>query len=168
MKSTCKMVHKQDVHIEVVLRPTSHISPSRVSAWLEKRLSSAVSVFQNGPLPPSCYAATGDGDGDGDGDKDDTALHISSSILRITVVDLLPNTSVSFWQTQLHIHAYAEYDTAPDKDFLDCEGDADSLPAFEQWDLPNTGLQGLWESIVVDPHIKAKLLGYCDTSECMR
>jgi len=84
------MVNKQAVHVEVVLRPTSHVSPSLVSRWLEKRLSSGVSVFQNGPLSSSCYATA----------ATDIAEQqsISSSILRVTVVDLLPNTSVSFWQ----------------------------------------------------------------------
>ena len=84
------MVNKQNVHIEAVLLPTSHVSAALVSHWLEKRLSSGVSVFQNGSLPPACYAST----------ATDTAEHqsISSSILRVSVVDLLPNTAVSFWR----------------------------------------------------------------------
>ena len=39
-----------------------------------------------------------------------------------------------------------------------------SLPACEQWELPNKYLEGLWESIVVPDSIKNQLLGYCDTS----
>jgi hypothetical protein len=87
------MVTKQAVHVEVVLHPTSHVSPSLVSQWLEKRLSSGVSVFQNGSLPSSCYATA----------VTDTAEHqiISSSILKVVVVDLLPSTSVSFWQVRV-------------------------------------------------------------------
>ena len=48
-------------------------------------------------------------------------------------------------------------DTEPDKDFLDGE---DDLPAFEQWELPNTGLQGLWESVETEEGSKARMLGY--------
>jgi hypothetical protein len=39
-----------------------------------------------------------------------------------------------------------------------------SLPACEQWELPNKYLDGLWESIVAPPHIKNQMIGYCDTS----
>eukprot|EP00606_Chrysophyceae_sp_TOSAG23-5_P000284 GSChrysophyteH2.ASY1.ANO1.696.1 assembled CDS len=52
-------------------------------------------------------------------------------------------------------------DTEPDKDFLDGE---DDLPAFEQWELPNTGLQGLWDSVETEEGSKARMLGYADTS----
>jgi len=153
------MVNKQAVHIEVVLRPTAHASPALFSSWLKKRLSFAVSVFRNGPLPQSSYTAPAAGAGDNSTAEEQ---QMSSSILRVAVVDLPPNSSVSFWMADLQIHAYVEIDTEPDQDFLDSDGEG--LPAFEQWDLPHAGLEGLWESIVVDPRVKARLLAYLDTS----
>jgi hypothetical protein len=49
-----------------------------------------------------------------------------------------------------------------------CEGDSNSsssdAPSVEVWDLPNAQLVDLWDSIIIDPTIKSRLLGYCDSS----
>ena len=88
----------------------------------------------------------------------------ASSIKSVTVVDLYPqDLQVSFWQAELNIHVYREIDIEPEHDILEAE-EGDDVPAFEQWRLPHKSLQGLWESIEVSADVKARLLGYCDTS----
>lgn len=77
------------------------------------------------------------------------------------IVSELRVPRVSFWQADIYYTVYKLLDQEPEKDFLDGEDDA---AAFEQWELPNKHLQGIWNSIVVDKDIKRKLIGYCDSS----
>ena len=44
------------------------------------------------------------------------------------------------------------------------ESEGESLPACEQWELPNIYLHNLWDSIIIDNTIKNKLLSYCSSS----
>ncbi len=59
------------------------------------------------------------------------------------------------------MHAYVLSEQEPEKDYIEGE---ESLPACEQWELPNAHLDGLWESIITPSNIKQQMLGYCDTS----
>ena len=72
----------------------------------------------------------------------------------IQVCDLNENQSVSFWQAQVLIYIFLLNDTLPEKDYLDgIEGGEEgggTTTAYEQWELPNKHLYGLWESIVIE------------------
>ncbi len=86
---------------------------------------------------------------------------LNSIVDLVTVCDLLEGKRVSFWQSQLCIHAFRLSDQGPESDFLDGE---EELSAAEQWELPNSLLVGLWDSIVIDTVIKNRLLSYCSSS----
>lgn len=73
----------------------------------------------------------------------------------------LENQEVSYWNADILIHCYKLVDAGPEKDFLDGEED---LPACDQWELPNTLLANLWNTIVCDGDIKRTLLGYASTA----
>ena len=138
-------VHKVVVHIEVAVSPSVTLSLQKVRQWLLGHLSGTISVFKNGTLDAAYY-------------EDEEHMNY---VVKAEVVDLVHGQEVSFWQADLHIHCFRLCAAEPDKDFLDGEED---LPAFEQWELPNVGLQGLWDSIITEPSTKSRLLGYCDSS----
>jgi len=134
------------VHIEAALQPQCQATLAQARALVSQYLSTNVSLYRNGPVELGQL---------------ESGEHISFYVSAIAVVDLQPHQSVSFWQAELCIHCFRMCDTEPDKDFLDGE---DDLPAFEQWELPNSGLCGLWESVEAEEGVKARMLGYADTS----
>eukprot|EP00605_Chrysophyceae_sp_TOSAG23-4_P002239 GSChrysophyteH1.ASY1.ANO1.2483.1 assembled CDS len=135
------MNKKIPVHIECVVEDHCSLSSHEVRDLLLEDLKTNVSLFKGGNLEI----------------KADLQQHLYS----VCVVDLPSTCSVSFWQADLRIHVFRLCDTEPDKDFLDGE---DDLPAFEQWELPNTRLTGLWDSVVTEDGIKERMLGYAETS----
>ena len=135
------MNEKIAVHIECVLEDHCSLSSHEVRDLLLEDLKTNVSLFRGGYLEV----------------KADLQHYVSS----VCVVDLPCTSSVSFWQADLRIHVFRLCDTEPDKDFLDGE---DDLPAFEQWELPNRRLTGLWDSVVTEDGIKERMLGYAETS----
>jgi hypothetical protein len=84
-----------------------------------------------------------------------------TAIIRATFDDTIPIKGIPIMEVDLLVHIFHLSDALPEKDFLD--GD-EEIPACEQWELPNVLLDGLWDSIIVDPTIKNRLLGYCNTS----
>lgn len=139
------VMEKKIVHIEVLLKDLSAIvNVDTLKTSVVSYLRTSQSVFRNEvmSLPNSDLLPEG-------------------SVIR--VVDLPPLESVSYWQADFVVHVCSLMNTEPEKDFLDGE---DDLPAFEQYELPNVCLDGLWDSIVVDYAIKQQLLGYCSTSLC--
>jgi hypothetical protein len=94
----------------------------------------------------------------GNVDMDSSMESIAS---KISVVDLPPGKCVSFWQAELCLHPYRLSMQGPENDFLEGE---EELPAAEQWELPNSLLNNLWGSIVIDNAVKARLLSYCSSS----
>jgi hypothetical protein len=129
------------VHIECGLKATCTIETDVIRHTLLEHLTTNVSLFKNGFLEVS------------------SALSTYVDFAR--VVDLPPSIAVSFWQADLLIHVFRMTTTEPDKDYLDGE---DDLPAFEQWELPNQGLDGLWDSVIAEDGVKERMLGYADTS----
>jgi predicted permease len=80
----------------------------------------------------------------------------------ICINDLDINQKVSSWQAELSIHPFRLEESDPDFEYL--EGESTDLPAAEQLELPNLHLKGLWESIIIDSHIKQLLIDYACTS----
>lgn len=68
---------------------------------------------------------------------------------------------VSFCEAELLLHVFKLLDTLPEKEFV--EGSEDSAGCLHT-ELPSRSLHGLWEAIVVEPHVKESLLGYCFSS----
>jgi len=135
---------KIPVHVEVQLSSSCSLSGEAVGALVAEYLKNNIPVFRNGYI-----------------DIID-AQTLSGCVDFVLVSDLKPlDAAVSFWQADLAIHPYRLLDSEPEKDYLEGE---EGLPACEQWELPNKHLAGLWDSIVLDDAIKARLLGYCGSS----
>ena len=83
---------------------------------------------------------------------------IGEVIERMSITDVGPSRSVPFWDAELFLHVYKLIDGSAEKDYLD--GD-DDLAACLQTELPSRELHGLWDSIIVEDHIKRTLCGYC-------
>ena len=127
------MNKKQQVHVEVQLRDSCQVEPLEIRDRLFACLSDQCSLFKNGVI-----------DLFGEG-ADQEVQALGKCIEKICVVDLPQDMVVSFWQAEMHIHVFRMSEDEPEKDFLDGE---DESPAFEQWELPNKHLEGLWDSIV--------------------
>ncbi len=95
-------------------------------------------------------------------------INIKNLVESLRICDLDEEQSVSFWQADICIYLIVLNDSLPEKDYLDdIDGGTSSsstTTAYEQWELPNKHLHGLWESIVVECDVKKRLLGYCSTS----
>ncbi len=131
---------KVPVHVEVHIKSSCVLTQSEIVGLVAERLKSKCPVFQNGIVQFEDLSEYVDG---------------------VTVCDVGEGKRISFWQSQLCIHAFRLSDQGPESDFLDGE---EELSAAEQWELPNSLLTGLWDSIVVDSVIKNRLLSYCSSS----
>ena len=65
-------------------------------------------------------------------------------------------------QAELCLHPYRLSEQGPENDLI--QGEGESLPACEQWELPNMLLHNLWDNIIVDNAMKNRLLSYCSSS----
>ncbi len=131
---------KIPVHVEVEIRSNCALSSNEIIHMVLENLKIKCPVFQNG----------------------DVSLEdLNEYVSRVSVCDLCDGKRVSFWQSQLCIHAFRMSDQGPESDFLDGE---EELSAAEQCELPNCLLAGLWESIVVESVVKNRLLSYCSSS----
>ena len=138
------------VNVEVALAVDFKfpISDDDIRTIVIKFLSNSCPVFRNGLIPII---------------KEVSGASLSEMIESIRVTDL--SQPVSFWQADVIIHLVTYNDNEPEKDFLEgIEGEESSTSAYEQWELPNRSLSGLWESIIVEESIKKNLIGYCNTS----
>ena len=139
------------VHIEAVLRPECTLPDEDIRCMVDEEIKSKSSVFSNGPIAI------------------DSQERLNSVVSSLEVVDLAPGRRVSFWQAQVCLHVFRLSEQPPESDYLEMDdqqggGSGEQLPASEQWELPNALLHGLWDSIVVDPAVKSRLLSYCSTS----
>jgi pachytene checkpoint protein 2 len=91
-----------------------------------------------------------------------SSADVEQYIRSVTICDIGVEKSVSIWGAEVLVHIFAYSSTEPEKEYL--EGEEDDVHACESWDLPNALLKGLWDSIIVEDHIKHSLLGYCNTS----
>lgn len=140
---------KIPVHVEAVIRSEAAQTaqnPAEIRAFILESLSRTCPVFKNGPVPL-------------ESSTDDTVLEALESI---RICDMNVGQAVSFWQAEVIIHLVTLVDSLPEKDVLDSS--QDGVTAYEQWELPNRFLSGLWNSIVVDDAIRSNLLGYCSSS----
>lgn len=131
---------KIPVHIEAEIKSTCNLPQVDIVRVIAEKMKQKCPVFQNG------------------------AVHVDDLrdiVEDLTVCDLSDGKRVSSWQAQLCIHAFRLSDQGPESDFLDGE---EELSAAEQWELPNSMLSGLWDSIVIDSVIKNRLLSYCSSS----
>jgi pachytene checkpoint protein 2 len=70
--------------------------------------------------------------------------------------------TVSFWQADLCVHVFSLSEEEPEADQLespDGDGGEDSSPCT-QWVLPRRDFNGLWDSLVLEPGIKDRLLNF--------
>jgi len=139
------MSGKQVVHIEAQITPTCAAKAGVVRDLVAAFVKAQVPLFRNGRLDVS----------------DDAAL--SACVDFVAVTDIRPAyAEITFLFADVKIHAYRLLDSEPEKDYI--EGEEEQLPACEQWELPNKHLAGLWDSLVLDDHIKHRLMGYVETS----
>jgi len=131
------------VQIEIEIKSSSYLEKNEIMQLAQDYLQKYHSVLINGEISLL-----------------HSPLSIKSNIEHLIVSEIrVPR--VSFWQADIYYTVYKLLDQEPEKDFLDGEEDT---AAFEQWELPNKHLQGIWNSIVVDKELKRKLTGYCDSS----
>jgi len=139
------MSGKQVVHIEAQICSTCTSRVDFVRDLVAAFVKAQVPLFRNGRIDVS----------------DDAAL--SACVDFVAVTDIRPAyAEITFIFADVKIHAYRLLDSEPEKDYL--EGEEEQLPACEQWELPNKNLAGLWDSLVLDDHIKHRLMGYVETS----
>lgn len=133
---------KVPLHIEVEMTPESLISHDSVETALRHKFKKSFPIFREGPIliPP------------------DDPLH--NDIVRVMICDL-GGQEVPFWKAELLFYIYRNIEGDPEKDYLEGE---EELPACDQWELPNQALSRLWESIVVEDHIKTDILGYATSA----
>lgn len=132
------------VQIEVEIKSSSYLEKNDIMKLTQEYLEKCHSVLINGEISLLHAPST-----------------IKSNIEHIIISFETRIQRVSFWQADIYYTIYKLLDQEPEKDFLDGEEDT---AAFEQWELPNKHLQGIWNSIVVDKDLKRKLIGYCDSS----
>jgi len=134
---------KLPVHIEVEQTKRCSLSKEEVSKVVAKYLSEHCPLFSNGIINHT----------------------LTEVVKSMEVCDLQPNQTVSFWQADLRIYVYRLKEQGPESDYFDDgNDDSEALPIAEQYELPNITLKGLWNSIVIDEHIKTKLVNYATTS----
>lgn len=136
MSSNCKI----PVHVEVCIRQDCPRKSNDIALVVKGWLAKKCPIFQAGAL--------------------NLDQEVSSLVQSITV-DLLPGKCVSFWQAEVCVHPYRLSLQGPENDFIEGE---EELPAAEQWELPNSLLVNLWDSIVIESNIKMRLLSYCSSS----
>ena len=67
----------------------------------------------------------------------------------------------SFWEADLKVHTFQLSQEGP---YEEATEDDESSTAFTSWELPNTHLVGLWESLLFDSDVKNHLLEFAATS----
>ncbi|KAK9827303.1 hypothetical protein WJX81_002617 [Elliptochloris bilobata] len=67
-----------------------------------------------------------------------------------------------FWQLELCIYVYQLSEEEPAEGEEGTEGDG--VPSFQEWALPAAEFAGLWDSLVYDTDVKARLLRYAMTA----
>jgi pachytene checkpoint protein 2 len=133
---------KIPVHLEVSIKRSSSISYSSASQRVSEALQDQCLIYQNGYI--------------------NVPINLADFVDYICINDLDINQRVSSWQSELSIHPFRLEESDPDFEYL--EGESTDLPAAEQLELPNLHLKGLWESIIIDSHIKQLLIDYACTS----
>jgi hypothetical protein len=133
---------KIPIHVEVAVKSSSGLSLVQLRDTLATKLSENCSVFQNGNLPI----------------PDEFSQHIDAIVVR----DMGYNVAVSFWQAEVCLHLYRLVEQGAESDFL--AGEEEEHCAAIQWELPNAALHGFWDSIIVNPMVKQRLLSYCSSS----
>jgi hypothetical protein len=120
-----------------------------VEALISDRLEQHVCLFEDGPVLA---------------DHDD----IRGIVESLEVCDLGPGVTVSFWQAVVQLHVLRLLDSEPQPEYLDMggEGDGDTaVAASMHWELPCRALAShLWDSVIVDSHVKQQLLGYSSSA----
>jgi hypothetical protein len=81
-------------------------------------------------------------------------IHPPVVVSRSAAEDVLP---LPFWRARLTVTVYQLCTDGPSSEVPDDEdggGDAGAIANYTQWELPNVGFEGLWESLVYDAPIK--------------
>lgn len=138
---------KIPVHVEVHLKANCMCPKSDVVKRIKDALPSMCPIFANGPVRF-----------ENDPSFQDEIFQLVDSI---EICDLLDDQKISFWQAEICLHAFSLSEQGPEADMLEGE---EELPACEQWELPNTLLIGLWDSIIINQFIKNRLLAFCSSS----
>lgn len=133
---------KVPLHIEVEMTADSLLPQDAVEAALRDKFKKSFPLFREGPIAISPT----------------DPLH--NDIARVLICDL-QGQEVPFWKAELLFYVYRNLEGEAEKDYLEGE---EELPACDQWELPNQALSRLWESIVVEDHIKTDILGYATSA----
>ena len=79
------------------------------------------------------------------------------------------SSSLPFWRCELKLHVYKLDGDGPSQEYTggnggEQGGEDDGISSLEQWALPSTSFEGLWENLIYDIHVKQELLSYCQTA----
>jgi pachytene checkpoint protein 2 len=88
---------------------------------------------------------------------------LAASVERIAAAESpCPSTSLPLEQTELHIHVYQPTDADTFEELAGVNGrnDSEEVTTASVRELPSTGWEGLWESLIYSDDIKSKLLDY--------
>jgi pachytene checkpoint protein 2 len=88
---------------------------------------------------------------------------LASSVECITASESAsPSLSLPLQQTSLQIHIYQPSDTDSFDEFSNGlkDGEGEEVMAASVCELPNMGLEGLWDSLIYADNVKTKLLDY--------
>jgi pachytene checkpoint protein 2 len=88
---------------------------------------------------------------------------LASTVERITASESAsPSLSLPLEQTSLQIHIYQPSDTDAFDEFSNGtkDGEGEEVMAASVCELPNLGLEGLWDSLIYADNVKMKLLDY--------
>jgi hypothetical protein len=172
------------VHVEVAVKPGCCQSSSALSLKVQQYLLSRAPVLEDGafpiqktPGPPLVKVAVSSKrplECNKDFELSENVEWINISGLYgkrlptwysgFQVLSLNIRWLVFYRQADLRIHIFRLSMQPPERDFIG--SGAENQPAFELWELPNSLLVNGWESIIIDPAIKQRILGYCDSSLC--
>jgi pachytene checkpoint protein 2 len=135
---------KIPVHVEVEMTSESLMSQDAVESLLRDKFKKSYPLFRQGLIPIS------------------SSDPFCNDVVRISLCELGVK-EVPFWKAELLFYVYRNLEGEPEKDYLEGTGE-EELPACDQWELPNQALSRLWESIVVEDHIKTDILGYATSA----
>jgi len=134
---------KETVHVEAVVKDSARLllMPGNLES-LQSDIVEALSsqtAFQNGLIPLGTSP-------------------LASVLESLRVSDLPTGFVVDAATAELCVHPFVLFHGDPEKEYL--EGD-EEVCASEQWSLPHAAIVPLWDSIIADENVKARLLGYC-------
>lgn len=137
-----KRVIKQSIHVEILLKSHSNVNhellEKEAKGELNQYLKNRLTTFESKLLS-------------------DNVEYISMP----DIPSIIIKNNTPLKETNLFFHIFRLHDSVPEDENLTEDED---LPATSNWMLPSRELDGLWESLIYEPHVKEKLVNYATLS----